>query len=279
MVSPLMQLLKTNRKEMFVEKQNTDSKEYDYALMDLKTYASSAEESSRGNLRGLLDGCPIPYDQLLSNLGLFLESKQLARILFMDHIYKLAMEAHGVIIEFGTHWGQNTALFTALRGIYEPFNRHRKIIGFDTFQGFPSLSEKDGGSELMKLGKLNTGADYPAYLRKLLDIHQSLNPLSHIEKNEICVGDASIEFRSYLDRNPQTIVSLVYFDFDLYEPTKRCLELVIPRLVKGSVVGFDELNDPDSPGETLALMESFGLNKVRLKRFPHASRVSYFVLE
>jgi hypothetical protein len=50
-------------------------------------------------------------------------------------------------------------------------------------------------------------------------------------------------------------------------------------LVKGSVIGFDELNDPDSPGETVALMEVFGLNNIKLKRYPYASRTSYFVVE
>ena len=44
-------------------------------------------------------------------------------------------------------------------------------------------------------------------------------------------------------------------------------------------VYHDELNDPDSPGETLALMEVFGLNNIRVKRFPYASRVSYFAIE
>ena len=71
---------------------------------------------------------------------------------------------------------------------------------------------------------------------------------------------------------------MAYFDFDLYEATKECLKAIRPRLVKGSIIGFDELNDPDSPGETLALMEVFGLENVRLKRFPFASRVSYFEL-
>lgn len=258
---------------------NNQSQEIDESLMDIVTFASSTEKDYRGDLREVFDSCPIPRDQLLSNLGLFLESKQLARILFMDHIYKLSMEVQGVVIEFGTHWGQNTALFTALRGIYEPFNRHRKIIGFDTFKGFPSLSDKDGNAELMKLGKLRTTDGYPDYLRGLLDIHQNLNPLSHIQKNEICVGDGSVEFESYLNKNPHTIVSLAFFDFDLYEPTKKCLELIMPRLVKGSVVGFDELNDPDAPGETTALMEVFGLRNIRLKRFPYASRVSYFICE
>jgi hypothetical protein len=83
----------------------------------------------------------------------------------------------------------------------------------------------------------------------------------------------------YLEKNPETIIALAYFDFDVYEPTKICLEAIKPRLVKGSVLGFDELNDPDSPGETLALMEVFGLNNINLKRFPYASRTSYFVVE
>jgi hypothetical protein len=72
---------------------------------------------------------------------------------------------------------------------------------------------------------------------------------------------------------------LAYFDFDLYKPTKECLEAIKPRLTKGSVVAFDELNDPDSPGETLALMEVFGLENITLKRYPYASRVSYFIVE
>jgi hypothetical protein len=35
------------------------------------------------------------------------------------------------------------ALFTTLRNIYEPYNMSRKIIGFDTFEGFPSVSPQD----------------------------------------------------------------------------------------------------------------------------------------
>ena len=73
------------------------------------------------------------------------------------------------------------------------------------------------------------------------------------------------------------IVSLAYFDFDLYEPTLRCLELLKPRMVKGTVLAFDELNDKDSPGETLALMKSIGLNNIRLERFKYASRISYCI--
>ena len=247
--------------------------------VEIKNYASTEEKQNRQHMIDLLKNCPVPEDQFLSNLGLFLESKNLSRILFMDFLYRQVVDVQGVIIEFGTRWGQNLALFSALRSIYEPFNRHRKIIGFDTFTGFPAIASQDGVSEMMKQGQLTVAEQYESYLSQILETHEALNPLAHIKKFELCVGDASQEIQNFLSREPQTIVALAYFDFDLYEPTRKCLEAIRPRLTIGSVVGFDELNDPDSPGETLALMETFGLHQIKLKRYPYASRVSYFIVE
>lgn len=242
-------------------------------------YGSAIELQTRAVMRELHDGCPIPPEQFLENLGLFLESKNLSRILFMNHLYKQIVDVQGVVMEFGTRWGQNGALFSALRGIYEPFNRHRRIVLFDTFTGFPGLSKEDGESGLMQVGQLSTTENYEEYLDKIMSAHEGVNPLNHIKKYEIRKGDGIAQLDQYFKDHPETIVSLAYFDFDIYEPTKRCIDMIAPRLTKGSIVGFDELNDPDSPGETLALMETFGIRNVRLKRFPYASRVSYFVVE
>jgi hypothetical protein len=247
--------------------------------LGIKTYDSAEEKLIREQFVEYFKKCPIPDDQLLSNLGLFLNSKNLSRILFMDHLYKQIIDVQGIIIEFGTRWGQNLALFSALRGIYEPFNRHRKIVGFDTFKGFPSISQKDGSSDLMQVSNITVTGNYVEYLTKVMEYQELDNPLSHIKKFEIVVGDAVVEIDKYLKEHPETIIALVYFDFDLYEPTRKCLEAIRPHLVKGSVLGFDELNDPDSPGETIALREVFGLNNIKLRRYRYASRVSYFVLE
>ena len=251
----------------------------DKDLYGIKTYENQTEKDMRGGLLELLRANRIPDEQVLGNLGLFLDSKHLSRLLFMDHLYRQIVDVQGVVMEFGTRWGQNLALFAALRGIYEPFNRHRKLIGFDTFDGFPEVTAEDGGSTLMQQGNLKTGLEHVAYLEKIMETQESLNPLSHIKKFELCVGDATEELPRYLERNPETIISLAYFDFDLYAPTKTCLEIIMPRITKGTVLGFDELNDPDSPGETLALMEVMGLKNIRLQRFRYASRVSYFVVE
>jgi hypothetical protein len=245
----------------------------------IKTYASGTEREVRGRLAELLRSAPIPEDQLLSNLGLFLNSKDLSRILFMDRLYRQALEVPGVIMEFGVRWGQNCALFAALRGIYEPFNRHRKIIGFDTFEGFPAVTSEDGHSDMIRPGNLAVAEGYQGCLEEILTCHEQDNPLAHLTRFELRKGDATVEIESYLREHPETIVAMAWFDFDLYGPTRTCLEAIRPRLVKGSVLGFDELNDPDSPGETLAVMEVLGLNNLRLKRDLQASRVAYCVVE
>jgi len=248
-------------------------------LTKIKDYSSDHESSIRREALNLFKNCPIPEDQIMHNLGLFLSSKSLSRILFMDHIFKQVIDVPGVVFEFGTRWGQNTALFSALRGIYDPFNRHRKIVGFDTFTGFAEVTEEDGTSVMMKKGNLTLTKGYYDYLTKIMEYHESENPLSHIKKFELVKGDANIEVVKYFKDHSETIVSLAFFDFDVYKPTKKCLEAIKPRLVKGSVIGFDELNDPDSPGETLALDEVFGLNNIKLKRHKFTSRTSYFVIE
>lgn len=248
-------------------------------LTKIKAYSSSHEAKIRQEIVELLKTCPIPDDQLMSNLGLFLNSKNLSRILFMDHIFKQIIDIPGVVFELGTRWGQNTALFSSLRGIYDPFNRHRKIVGFDTFTGFPEINPKDGDSEMMHKGNLTLTKDYYEYLTQIMDYHEQENPLSHIKKYELIKGDANLEITNYFKKHPETIVALAFFDFDIYKPTKKCLQAIKPHLVKGSILGFDELNDPDSPGETLALNEVFGLNSIRLKKHKFTSRTSYFVVE
>jgi len=242
-----------------------------------KEFSNNQEQDARLKLANLLDECKIPRPEILSNLGLFLNSKNLSRILFMNYIYEKIIDIQGVVFDLGTRWGQNMSLFSSFRGIYEPYNRHRKIIGFDTFEGFPEVTFEDGESDLMSPGNVTVSPNYENYLNQIMECHEQDNPLSHIKKFSIIKGDANMTVPEYFDSNPETIIALAYFDFDLYKPTAQVLEAIIPRLTKGSVLGFDELNDSDSPGETIALMEKIGLNNINLRRYRYSSRVSYFI--
>jgi hypothetical protein len=248
---------------------------------DIKTkgYSSINEKSLRERFFKLFRDCPIPNNELLLNLGLFIKRQDLTRILFMNELYNKIINVHGIVVEFGVRWGQNLALFESFRGIYEPFNHNRKIVGFDTFEGFPSLHEKDGKSEIVTVNAYSTTKGYEDYLKQVLDYHEQESPISHIKKYQLIKGDATIEIGKFLKDNPETIIALAYFDLDIYEPTKKCLEAIKEHLTKGSVIGFDELNLHDFPGETLALKEVFGLDRYRIIRSPYSSVQSYIVIE
>jgi len=226
-----------------------------------------------------LKASPLPDDELLPNLGLFLTSKNLSRLLFFYEIYKKIVNTHGIIVEFGVRWGQTLAIMSALRGIFEPFNRHRKIVGFDTFEGFKGMSQEDGDLCQCKDGSFSVPAGYEVYLDKILSIQEELNPMSHLKRYELVKGDAIITVPQYLKKHPETMISLAVFDFDIYAPTKAAIEAIRPHLCKGSILVFDELCDDILPGETIALKETLGLNNVRIQRYPMTSRISFIEIE
>ena len=245
----------------------------------IKDIASPEEKAIRERFAEHFAACPIPRDELLRNLGLFVKWQDLARILFMDDLYRRIVDAPGVILELGVRWGQNLALFSALRTIYEPFNHNRKVIGFDTFAGFPSVHAKDGTDDIMREGSYGLTEGYADYLDAVLDYHERESPRPHIPKHELITGDAAVQLPEYLERNPQTIVALAYFDLDLYEPTKRCLEALRGHLTRGSVLAFDELNLRDFPGETVALKETLGLDRFHLRRNRYSGVNAFLVIE
>lgn len=83
----------------------------------------------------------------------------------------------------------------------------------------------------------------------------------------------------YIKDNPHLIVSLLYLDLDLYEPTKIALHNFMPRMPKGSIMVFDEINVDQWPGETLAVLDEIGISNLRIKRFEFAPLISYAVIE
>lgn len=241
------------------------------------SFGDDKEAERRAGIVDLLKACPIPDSELLYNVGLFLTPQTLSRVLFMDFLYRQIIDVQGIVAEFGCRWGQNFALFTAMRGIYEPFNRLRKVVAFDTFEGFPAVKDVDGPQ--MRLGAYGTAPKYEEYLEQLVALQEAESPLSHIKKSEIVKGDVGQTLPDYLEKNPQAIIALAYFDLDLYQPTKDALAAIKGRLTKGSVLGFDELNEPACPGETLAVAEVLGLSTYSIRRFPHSARTSYLVIE
>lgn len=239
--------------------------------------STQSERERKLALAERLRASPMPDHELLDNIGLYLTRQTLSRINFMQNLYQMIVPVHGVIMEFGVRWGQNMALFSMLRGIHEPYNYNRKVIGFDTFEGFPSVAPEDGA--LAQPGDYGVAENWVEELEGILEFHNQNAPVPQKTKYQLVQGNATLTLPEYLQKQPETIVALAYFDFDLYQPTRDCLEAILPHLTKGSVLAFDELNMPEFPGETLAVREVLGLSRYAIRRDPSNPMNSYIVVD
>ena len=211
----------------------------------------------------------------------YVSRQSITKLLARYEIFKQQLEVNGSVVELGVHRGASLMAWANFSAILEPVNYLRKIIGFDTFEGFPSLSEKDttGTSEHLEVGGFKSEENAMEDLQKAIDLYDGTRYLNHISKVELVKGDISVTLPEYLEQNQHLVVSLLHLDADLYEPTKVALELLIPRMPKGAIIAFDELNMDLFPGETLAAMETLRLPNLRLKRFPFATSLSYAIIE
>lgn len=232
----------------------------------------------KGNLLDMMKSAPIPENELLYNMPLFIDRRIVSRMLFMNEIYQKLLPVHGYIFEFGVRYGQNLALMTSLRGIYEPYNHNRKIVGFDTFEGFVDIDEEKDG-KIFKKGDYAVPQNYEDFLGQVLHTHEQMSPIESLKKHELVKGDVSKTLPDYLKNHQETIVALAYFDLDVYQPTRDCLEALKPHLTKGSILMFDELNDANWPGETIALREVFGTHNFRIVHSPFRAMCAYFIYE
>lgn len=240
---------------------------------------SSEEIEARKRLLQLFKETPIPEDEMLVNLGLYLRSTQLAKILYLNELYERIVDLPGIVVEFGVWWGANLALFESFRSVYEPYNWTRKVVGFDTLKGYPAIASKDGSSSYAQVGGYTVSEGYEEYLGQMLDAHEADNVMSHIKKYDLVKGDVVETIDGYLADNPETIIALAYFDLALYEPTKKCLEAIRPHLMRGSVIAMDELNSRDFPGETVAVKEVLGLDRYQIFRSQFLPDRSYIIIE
>jgi len=225
-------------------------------------------------------GSPLPLSHRLGSFARHVRRQDIARFVTKYELFKLSMPANGSVVECGVFAGAGLMSWYHFSSILEPYNHTRRIIGFDTFEGFPGLDSNDtsqGSSDHLYVGALQTHDSIMDELNHLISIHDRNRPLGHVPKIELVKGNAIESMPRYVDEHPHLLISLIYLDFDLYEPTKVALGTLYPRVVKGGIVAFDELNCPDFPGETTALIETVDLKNVELRRFPQDPYISYFV--
>ena len=254
-----------------VKRETTVREPKNQSAADRSQFASMERvfESSAGSVADRIDAFPK-----------FASRQALAKFLVRYEIFKKMLQVNGSIIECGVLHGGGLLTWAKLSSIFEPANHVRKIIGFDTFEGFPSVSGADtdhGDSSHLRGGGLS-GSSLED-VQQAVALYDENRPISHIPKVELVKGDLCRTAAEYVTANPHLVVRMLYLDVDLYEPTKAALQAFVPRMPRGAIIAFDELNARMFPGETSAVDEVLGLRNVRIERFPFDSYVSYCVLD
>ena len=243
----------------------------------MKKFRTSAEQEVGKNIERIFAGCSDSLEIKLENFPKYVRRQHLKRFLAIYEIFKKVLAVKGSIVECGVFKGFGMMSWAKLSAMLEPENLTRRIYGFDSFQGFPKIGEQDANPLAMPEGALY--ADSHDELKALIEEYDKDRFLGHIPKVHLIKGDAAETIPQFMIQHPHLVVSLLFLDFDLYEPTKVAIETFLPRIPRGGIIAFDELDNPIWPGETLALLETIGIGKLKLQRLEWDPYISYAILD
>ena len=241
-------------------------------------FRTKAEQEVGKLIEQIFVKCPDSVETKLENFTKYVRRQKITRLLAQYEIFKQILNVKGSIIECGVYRGFGLMAWAQLSAVLEPVNLTRRIYGFDTFEGCPSVHKKDKS----KFSKINTGVFYTSCYDELIEIakiYDSNRFLGHIPKVELIKGDAVRTIPAFVESHKHLVVSLLFLDFDLYEPTKVAIDMFYPRMPKGAIIAFDELDNPLWPGETQSLLDTIGINKLKIRRLEFDPYIGYAVLE
>ena len=161
-------------------------------------------------------------EKIADNPFLFSSYSQINEFYTRVKIFELSKNISGNIVECGTYTGNSLMLFAHLCDNLMPYVLDKKIIGFDTFNGFDNSfidENKDRSIKNNINSNLFKNNNYER-LVKSIELYDYRRPLGHINKIELVKGDACETIKKYVDDHDELVISLLYLDFDLYKPTK-----------------------------------------------------------
>ena len=230
------------------------------------------------NLERIFESCPDPVEVKLENFTKYVRRQHLKRFLAFYEIFKMVLPVKGSVVECGVYRGFGLMAWAKLSAILEPENLTRRVYGFDTFSGFPSVTDEDR-SPLTDAEPGGLGADSYDELRQIIAEYDQDRFLGHVGKVEIVRGDMTETIPKFVETHPHLLVSLLFIDCDLFAPTTMALTHLLPRMPKGAILAFDDLDNPLWPGETSALLAERGVKGLALQRLEWDPYIAYAVLD
>lgn len=208
-----------------------------YAKSYANPYATSLQTG-----RFPLISTAVSYDRFLHQLVSGLRTLQ--RDHRDDHAMHVGMDyaaQSGLWLEFGVYQGNTLGMMADRR-------RPRLVHGFDSFRGLPE-----------RWRNVEFNLDLEKYVKKGAFDMNGVPP--HIPQTNVAflVGLFNQTLPRFLSDNPNSTISFLHVDCDLYSSALYVLRKCRPRLARGSVLVFDELVNfrEYAYGEALALWSTF----------------------
>lgn len=242
------------------------------------TLRADAEKKASKRYADIFDRSADSTETKLHNFAKYIRRQDATRFLSCYEIFKKITDIKGSVVECGVFRGSTLMSWALFSAVMEPANLTRRIYGFDTFKGFPGVSAKDK-NKYRKTSPNEFATDSYRELSGLTKAYDDNRFLGHIDKVKLIKGRAENTIPGFIKDNPHLVISLLFLDFDLYEPTKVAIEHFYPRIPKGGIIAFDELDNPIWPGETLALLDSIGMKKLKIQRVRFDPYIGYAIKE
>ncbi len=195
-----------------------------------------------------------------------MSTKVIDRIRMFDHLLQLMPENDGVIVECGVGHGRSLLVITTLSVAY----RDRQIYAFDSFEGFPEVSEDDSIH--------NPQAKKGHYKSQLQDVKQFLmnSRMSADKVNDI------IFVKGFFDdtlRDFDRPISFLHIDADLSMSYKTVLTRLFDKVSSGGIILFDEYNEAKWANVTRIVDEFMADKDVTWGEYRTNENEKYYVIK
>jgi len=175
------------------------------------------------------------------------QHRRLGRLLAHYELFKRTLRLDGDVVECGVFRGASLMRFVMMQQLLAKA-RPRRVLGFDTFADFPATAHEPDREERAKFieetggGRSMPRVELEGYLR-----NKGFADFLLVE------GDICQTVPRFVAENPDLRLSLLNLDTDVQEPARVVIEHLVPRVVPGGVIIFDDYGV--FPGETRAADE------------------------
>ena len=251
-------------------------------MTDTFYYPSAGEEHYFSKLKDLMEKYPHDARHYLDLFTVYASRRAFIRQLAHYELFKLTVDLPGHYVDFGVYFGRSFFSWHKFIEVLTPTATHKKVFGFDTFSGFPDLSEDDGDAD-DSIDKRPGGLSSEMFKEEffaLLDLHNQ-DAVLPTERGMIIEGDVCETLPVWMKDNPEARFCLINLDMDLYDPTMTILTHCWDKLVPGGVLILDEYGTAKWPGETKAwddFAEQRSLTEP-LRRFPWANAPGAYLVK